>query len=108
MVATLGSSLSLEQKELLGRTFDTIVIFTDWDTAGRKLGHNIEEAFPHKDIKWAGIDGVYPRMVKDAADLTDEEVRQSLRDAISRFEYSNMVDEEKLIQQLIESGTINE
>lgn len=97
VVATLGSSLSQHQIELLGRTFDTIINMQDWDKAGRALGHKIEDVLRHKDILWAGINGLYPRNVKDATDMEDEEIRESLRNAISRFTYHDLVNEPEVL-----------
>ena len=39
---------------------------------------------------WAAYDDtcVYPHNAKDAGDMTDEEIRQCLRNAISNLEYS--------------------
>ncbi len=97
VVATLGSSLSIHQSELLGRTFDTIINMQDWDEAGRALGHKIESTLKHKDILWAGIEGLYPRNVKDATDMTDEEIRECLRNAVSSYQYADLVNEPQVL-----------
>jgi DNA primase len=101
-VATLGSSLSNNQRELLGRTFDTIINLTDWDFAGRKLGQQIEDKFRNKTVKWAALDdGYYPRlseekMCKDAAEMNEElgpeAIRQVLRSAMSPLNYHAQID----------------
>lgn len=100
-VATLGSSLSNNQLDLLGKTFDTIIVFTDWDEPGRKIGHKIENEFPHKEVRWAGIEGLYPTrdgtMVKDATDMTDDEIRECLRSAIPKFSYAQLIDEDEVL-----------
>jgi len=105
VMATLGGSLSNHQIDLLGRTFDTIIIMTDWDFTGRKLGRKVEATFPHKSLKWAGIGGLYPKnedgkMFKDATAMGTDNISACLRDAISNFEYHQMVleDEEALFK----------
>lgn len=104
VVATLGSSLSNNQREILGRTFDTIIVLTDWDKAGRKLGEQIESKFRHKTVKWAAMEnGYYPllpsgKMCKDAAEMLEElgpeAIRQVLRNAMSPINYHAMIDED--------------
>lgn len=118
--ALLGGSLSQAQKELLNRHFTHIVIMTDNENAenggliyhkrcakcvklgyqycnghapGRELGMKIAEELPRMKISWAMYDdrNVYARNVKDARAMTDDEIRQSLRNAISHFEYLESV-----------------
>jgi hypothetical protein len=57
--------------------------------AGRELGASIETKMQGKKILWAMYDDktIYPHNAKDAGDLTDEEIRQCLRNAMSSFEY---------------------
>lgn len=117
VVAALGGHLSEHHVEQLGKTFSTIVIMTDFDKRiyrpncgkcrhlkeceghrpGRELGWKIAEALKNKKIMWAAYDDtcVYPHGAKDAGDMTDEEIRQCLRNATSHFAYSRWGIEEK-------------
>lgn len=112
VIALLGGSLSIWQQDLLNRTFSKVIIMTDFDKkkhepnckrcrekgiylceghrAGRDFGRLIAEKLPNKKIMWAAYDDtcVYPHNAKDATDLTDEEIRQCLKNAISNFQYS--------------------
>lgn len=90
VVALLGGSISDEQMALLERSFSKIIIMTDNDEAGRKLGHIIESKFAGS-VYWAayGDRELYPHGAKDAGDMTDDEIRQCLRNAVSNFEYEN-------------------
>lgn len=67
--------------------------------AGRDLGRQIIKGLPNKRILWAAYDdsSVFPRnslagvrsgAAKDASDMTDAEIRQCLRGAVSNMEYS--------------------
>jgi DNA primase len=110
-VALLGGSFSPVQAELLNRYFEKVIIFTDFDdksrhvkvncrrclpkvceghNPGRELGIKIQDSLPGKQILWACYEPgvtVYPHGAKDATDLTDEEIRQCIRNAMSKFEY---------------------
>lgn len=112
--ALLGGSLSKVQEQLLQRHFNHIIIMTDNETdedmtyhkrcpgclkagfdmcqghkPGRELGMKIAERLPRMRISWAVYDDktIYANNVKDAAAMTDAEIRQCLRNAISHFEY---------------------
>ena len=89
VVATLGAHLSKEQINLLNKYASTIIIMTDNDEAGRKLGDNIAKALPNKNILWAlnDYDEVYPNGAKDAGDMTDLEIRRCVMNAAPNFEY---------------------
>jgi 5S rRNA maturation endonuclease (ribonuclease M5) len=89
VVATLGAHLSKEQIQLLNRYASTIVIMTDNDEAGRKLGDNIANALRNKNILWAlnNYDEVYPHGAKDAGDLEPYEIRHCITNAAPNFEY---------------------
>ena len=112
----LGGSLSKHQADLLNRHFTRVIIFTDSENAengemtfhrrcakclrqkfdycqghapGRDLGMKIAESLPRMRISWATYDDkhVYANNVKDAAAMTDDQIRQCLRNSISHFEY---------------------
>lgn len=114
--ALLGGSLSEAQKLLLNRHFSHIIIMTDNENeangnltyhkrctkcvksgydycqghaAGRELGMKIANELPRMKISWAMFDdrNVYARNVKDARAMTDDEIRQSLRNMVSHYEY---------------------
>lgn len=114
--ALLGGSLSRIQEDLLNRHFTHIIIMTDNENEkngnmvyhrhcvtclknkhdmcqghkpGRELGMKIAERMPRMRISWAVYDDkhIYADDVKDAAAMTDDQIRQCLRNSISHFEY---------------------
>jgi DNA primase len=89
VVATLGGSLSPEQKNLLNRYFSRITIMTDADKAGRELGMTIANKLRNKDILWGSYEygKIYPHDAKDAGDMTDEEIKTCIKNAVSDIEY---------------------
>lgn len=89
VVATLGGSLSKQNIQNLNRYSSSIIIATDADEAGRKLGNEISARLSNKSISWASFDDgvIYPHGAKDVGDLTDQEIKQSIKNAISHFEY---------------------
>ena len=115
VVALLGGHASPAIIEQLGRNFSKVIIMTDFDKIryqpncrrckdakmvdgvrceghrdGRDLGRELVAGLQGKKIMWAAYDDtcVYPHNAKDAGDMTDEEIRQCLRNAISNLEYS--------------------
>lgn len=90
-VATLGGSLSNENLENLNKYASKIIIATDADEAGRKLGMQIANKLPRKEILWASYEygKVYPEGKKDMGDLTNEEIRQCIINAVPHYEYAN-------------------
>jgi len=91
-VATLGGSISDTNINHLNKYASTIIIMTDNDGAGKALGSTIANRLKHKNVLWAkyNYDCTYPRQAKDVGDLTDEEIKQCVKNAISHFEYANM------------------
>lgn len=89
VVATLGGFLSTEQHQLLNRYFNRITIMTDADLAGRELGMSIANKLRNKDILWASFSygKIYPHDAKDAGDMTDEEIKTCIKNAVSDIEY---------------------
>jgi DNA primase len=89
VVATLGGFLSTEQQHLLNKYFNRITIMTDNDEAGRQLGFSIANKLRNKDILWSSFEygKVYPHEAKDAGDMTDEEITQCIKNAVSDIEY---------------------
>jgi hypothetical protein len=114
VVACLGGNFSPYHFDQLNKHFSTIVIMTDFDkkekhlykncqkckkrgltlcaghNPGRDLGATIAAGLHMKDILWASYsDGiVYPNSAKDAGDMTDDEIRQCLKNAVDHYEYS--------------------
>jgi DNA primase len=120
VVALLGGTLSRTQTELLNRHFAKVIIFTDNENEsngsmtyhrhcakclkqklnmcrghkpGRDLGMKIATSLPRLKTYWAAYDDkhIYARDVKDATDMTDDEIRQCLRNSIAHFEYVDWV-----------------
>lgn len=91
VIATLGGSLSKDNINNLNKYSSSIIIATDADEAGRKLGKEIANKLKNKNIMWASYsDGViYPHEAKDVGDLTDEEIKQCIKNAVTNFEYLN-------------------
>jgi DNA primase len=91
-VATLGGSISDTNIQHLNKYASTVIIMTDNDSAGRALGNTIANKLKNKNVLWAKYnhDCVYPHMAKDVGDLTDEEIKQCVKNAIPHFEYAVM------------------
>jgi DNA primase len=89
VVATLGAHLSKEQVQLLNRYASTIIIMTDNDEAGRKLGDNIATQLKNKNVLWGlyDYDTIYPHGAKDAGDMSAEEIRHCIMNAAPNYEY---------------------
>ena len=89
VVATLGGFLSTEQHNLLNRHFNKITVMTDADLAGRELGRSIVNKLKFKDLLWASYEygKIYPHDAKDAGDMTDEEIKTCIKNAVSDMEY---------------------
>lgn len=91
-VATLGGSLSDININNLNRYSSTIIIMTDNDMAGKSLGKTIATKLNRKNVLWAKYDHdvVFPHGAKDVGDLTDQEIKQCVKNAIPYFEYANL------------------
>lgn len=116
--STLGGSFSHDHAQQVNRSFDTVITFTDFDKKeikpncrkcaygceghrpGVELAKSIREMLPGKRVLWAAMgDGeIYPQEplegyrtgpAKDPGDMTDEEIRQCLRNAVSNAEYQS-------------------
>jgi DNA primase len=89
VVATLGGFLSKDQHHILNRYFNRITIMTDADLAGRELGLSIANKLRMKDVLWASYEygKIYPHDAKDAGDMTDEEIKACIKNAVSDIEY---------------------
>lgn len=89
VVATLGGFLSPEQHNILNKYFDRITIMTDADEAGRQLGMSISSKLRNKDILWASYEygKLYPHNAKDAGDMTEDEIKTCIKNAVTDIEY---------------------
>lgn len=88
-VCFLGSYISQDQAYLLRRYFERVIIMTDADKAGRKMGHNLTAMLRGMRIEWAIHDWgvIYPHGAKDAGDMTDDEIKQVLNNSVSDVSY---------------------
>lgn len=106
VVATISGHVSPYKMELLNRYFNKVVIMTDRDriqyrdncrkckgmcrghSPGRELGMSIAEKFD-RSVDWATYSDsqIYPDGVKDAGDMTDDQIRQCIRNAMNNVEY---------------------
>lgn len=117
VVACLGGNFSSQHADQLAYHFSNIVVFTDFDdkekyrykgckkcgklgfstcrghNPGRALGATIatEMARRGRSVRWASYDEgiVYPHGAKDAGDMTDEEIRQCMKNTVSQFVYNS-------------------
>lgn len=114
VVALLGGSFSIQQQAQLGRSFNSVVIMTDWDdpskhfntdcnqcrregsnlcrghNPGEVLGKKIATAMQGKRVLWAHHGGVtrFPPGIKDAGDMSDYQIRHCISNAVSNLEYN--------------------
>jgi len=117
VVALLGGHFSEWHKDQFNEYFSRIIIMTDFDERGkpkancakckhlpaqadgvrcighrpgRELGHSIAKALPNKRIFWAAYDDavIYPHGAKDAGNMTDNEIRQCLKNCVSNLVYT--------------------
>jgi DNA primase len=117
VVACLGGNFSPHHAEQLAWNFSNIIIMTDNDNSekhryvgckrcrakglphcaghnpGRALGATIAEEMTKrgKVVRWAAYDNkiIYPNGSKDAGDMTDDEIRQCLKQTVSNFTYNS-------------------
>ena len=119
VVACLGGNFNENHVNQLKKYFNTVVIFTDWDNTkehrndkngkrcrscyeqgysacrghnpGRDIGQRIADSMKGKSVMWASYDykQVYPHGAKDAGDMTVEEIRQCIANAVSNYEYQS-------------------
>lgn len=89
VIATLGGSMSKINLNNINRNFNKVVIMTDADTAGRELGKTIASSLKNKEILWAHYsnDILYPHDAKDVGDMTEEEIRTCIENALADYEY---------------------
>lgn len=114
VVACLGGNFSPYHADQLNRHFSTVIIMTDFDrladhvyencrlcraknllqceghNPGRDLGETIAKKMRNKQILWASYEMgmVYPPGVKDAGDMTDDQIRTCVKNAVTNFTYN--------------------
>lgn len=112
VVATLGGFLSKDNLQNLNRYFSKIIIMTDFDNKndhvsqncrkcypsdckghnpGRDLGNQIANNLKSKEIWWASSEygKVYPDGAKDVGDLSEDDIRKCVVNAVPHYEYSS-------------------
>jgi len=124
--ALLGGSVSDYHIAQINRNFSTIIYLTDFDKKqyrpncrvcrgrvpngtpnavscaghrpGRDLARSIISKLPNKKHMWGAYDDscVFPHGAKDTSDMSDDEIRQCLRNAITNLQYSQWNIEESL------------
>lgn len=123
VVALLGSGVSNQFLNQLNKTFSRVIIMTDFEPnfwypancsrckhlvqckghrPGRDFGWKIANGLINKKVLWAAYDEdvVYPHGAKDAGDMTDEEIRRCLTNAVSHFKYTRWgIDDKILVAQ---------
>ena len=82
VVATLGSSFSEPKVKLLQNHAASIIIFTDNDEAGRKLGREVDIACRNKTVHWAK----YLTEKKDPGEMDAQEIMEALDNKTSRIQ----------------------
>ena len=119
VIALLGGHVSQYHLQQIDRSFTEVILMTDYESGddlfaptgcrkcnpnpcrghrpGRDLARSIIKGLPNKRIKWAAYNDscVYPHGAKDVGDMTDDEIRQCLKNAISNFQYSRWNVEEQ-------------
>ena len=91
VIATLGGHISTENISLINRYFNKVTLMTDADHAGRELANSIASRLKNKDLLWASYEygKIYPHDAKDAGDMTEEEIKACIKNAVSNIEYQS-------------------
>ena len=91
VIATLGGHISTENIGLINRYFNKVTLMTDSDHAGRELANSIASRLKNKDLLWASFEygKIYPHDAKDAGDMTEEEIKACIKNAVSNIEYQS-------------------
>lgn len=90
VVATLGGSIPDYKMNLLNSYFEKVIVMTDFDKTGRRMGRQIESGF-NRDVYYAsGRDMVYPYGCKDPGDMTPEQIKKLLDNPMTSYEYQEL------------------
>lgn len=76
VVATMMGDLTDHQAQILQRNFKEVIIFTDQDETGHKIGVMITEKLKGIGIYWANI----PEGYKDAGEMTESQIRKAIEE----------------------------
>ena len=76
VVGVMSGNLTKFQELLLKKYFDSVIIFTDNDEAGRRLGEDIAKRCDTLKVYWAQ----YPNDSKDPGELSLKEIQESIED----------------------------
>lgn len=89
VIASLGGSMSKINIENINRNFSKVIIMTDADVPGRALGKTIASSLKNKEVLWASYsnDIIYPHDAKDVGDMTEEEIKTCIENALADYEY---------------------
>lgn len=89
VIASLGGSMSKINLSNINRNFSKVIIMTDADQAGRELGKTIANSLKNKEVLWASYsnDILYPHEAKDVGDMTEEEIKTCIENALADYEY---------------------
>lgn len=89
VIASLGGSMSKINLSNINRNFSKVIIMTDADQAGRELGKTIANSLKNKEVLWASYsnDILYPHDAKDVGDMTEQEIRTCIVNALADYEY---------------------
>ncbi len=82
VVATMMGHLSPHQVSLLRRNFESVIVFTDNDQAGRKLGQQIAQACQGMQVYFVP----YLSDAKDPGELSFDEIRRCLESKKTELE----------------------
>ena len=97
VIATLGGHISTENIGLINRYFNKVTLMTDADHAGRELANSLASRLKNKDLLWASYEygKIYPHDAKDAGDMTEEEIKACIKNAVSNIEYQSWTHEKQ-------------
>lgn len=93
-VATLGSSVSDGQLELMERNFTEIIVFSDNDEAGMSMRRKVQMKIKGAAVLHAATDydtlypseGIKTGVPKDAGDLRIEQIKQMLNNPLTSYD----------------------
>lgn len=93
VVATMGTSLGSTKIKWLSK-FKEVIIFTDNDEEGRKIGRKVVNELKGKKISWA----IYPENIKDPGEMTEAQIAAAINnrknDLIQKLELLGIKNEE--------------
>jgi DNA primase len=81
-VATLGASVNKRQKELLKKYFNSIILISDNDEAGKGMQEKMKSSFGHSLVI-----GNLPSDVKDVSDMDDKRISEFVSEFDDEISY---------------------